>query len=301
MRVHILERLASGDVLIADGATGTMLLEAGLPTGMPGEAWVLERPEVIMQLHRAYVEAGSQIILTATFGGTRVRLKAAGLEVQAAEINRRAAELARQVAGDPSTGSGQGDLYVGGDIGPTGELMVPLGPLTYEAAVEIFAEQAQALAAGGADCIYIETMSDLNEAKAAVEGARQGCDLPVFCTFSFDTHGRTSMGVSPTQAAQAMAALGVPAIGANCGHAPEEVLDILPQMRGPAPDAYLIVKPNAGVPRMINRQVVYDATPERMAELALRYVELGACIVGACCGSSPEHIAAISEAVKRDA
>ncbi len=293
MRLPILQRLASGEVLIADGATGTMLLEAGLPMGTPGEAWILERPEEIMKLHRAYVEAGSQIILTTTFGGTRVRLKAAGLDVQVAEINRRAAELARQVAG--------GDLYVGGDIGPTGEMMVPLGSLTYEAAVELFAEQSQALAAGGADCIYIETMSDLSEAKAAVEGARQGCDLPVFCTFSFDTHGRTSMGVSPTQAAQAMAALGVPAIGANCGHAPEEVLDILPQMRQAAPDAEaiaLIAKPNAGLPRLVKRQVVYDATPERMAELARRYVELGARIVGTCCGSSPEHIAAIAVAIQ---
>jgi 5-methyltetrahydrofolate--homocysteine methyltransferase len=300
MRISILQRLASGEVLIADGATGTMLQAAGLPTGMPGEAWVLERPEEIMKLHRAYVEAGSQLILTTTFGGTRARLKhvlsvsegKAGLDVQVSEINTRAAELARRVAGD--------DLYVGGDIGPTGEMMAPIGPLTYAAAVELFAEQAQALASGGADVIYIETMSDLNEAKAAVEGARQACDLPVFCTFSFDTHGRTSMGVSPTQAAQAMAVLGVPATGANCGHAPEELLDILPQMRQAAPDAYLIAKPNAGVPRMVKRQVVYDATPERMAELALRYVELGARIVGACCGSSPAHISAIREAVMRD-
>ena len=298
MRIPILQRLASGEVLIADGATGTMLQAAGLPAGTPGEAWVLERPEEIMKLHRAYVEAGSQIILTTTFGGTRARLKAAGLEVQVAEINRRAAELARQVAGD--------DLYVGGDVGPTGEMMVPLGPLTYEAAVALFAEQAQALAAGGADCIYIETMSDLNEAKAAVEGARQGCDLPVFCTFSFDTHGRTSMGISPTQAAQAMATLGVPATGANCGHAPEEVLDILPQMRQAAPDAEaiaeataLIAKPNAGLPRLVKRQVVYDANPARMAELARRYVELGARIVGTCCGSSPAHIASIAEAMRR--
>ena len=290
MCIPILQRLASGEVLIADGATGTMLQAAGLPAGMPGEIWVLEHPEEIMKLHRAYVEADSQLILTSTFGGTRARLKKAGLDVQVAEINRRAAELARRVAGD--------DLYVGGDIGPTGEMMAPIGPLTYEAAVELFAEQSQALAAGGVDCIYIETMSDLNEAKAAVEGARQGCDLPVFCTFSFDTHGRTSMGVSPTQAAQAMTALGVPAIGANCGHAPEEVLDILPQMRQAAPDAYLIAKPNAGVPHMIKRQVVYDAIPERMAELARRYVELGARIVGACCGSSPAHIAAIAAAIQ---
>ena len=292
MRIPILERLASGDVLIADGATGTMLQAAGLPVGMPGEAWVLERPEEIVKLHRAYIEAGSQLILTTTFGGTWTRLKKAGLDAQVAGINRRAAELARQVAGD--------DLYVGGDIGPTGEMMAPIGPLAYRAAVELFAEQAQALAAGGVDCIYIETMSDLNEAKAAIEGAWQACDLPVFCTFSFDTHGRTSMGVSPTQSAQAMAALGVPAIGANCGHAPEEVLEFLPLMRQAAPDAYLIAKPNAGIPHMVKRQVVYDATPERMAELACRYVELGARIVGACCGSSPAHIAAIREAVIRD-
>jgi 5-methyltetrahydrofolate--homocysteine methyltransferase len=290
MRVEIMERLASGRVLVADGATGTMLQNAGLPTGLPGEAWILERPEEIMALHRAYVEAGSEFVLTSTFGGTRARLKAAGLEVHAGEINRRAAELARQVAGD--------ERYVGGDIGPTGEMMPPLGKLTYELAVEIFAEQAEALAAGGVDCIYVETMSELNEAKAAVEGAQQVCDLPVFCTFSFDTHGRTGMGVSPAQAAEAMAVMGVAATGANCGHAPEEVLEFLPAMHEAAPAAYLIAKPNAGVPRMVKRQAVYDASPERMATLARQYAELGARIVGACCGSSPAHIAAMAEAVR---
>jgi methionine synthase I (cobalamin-dependent) len=290
MRPPILARLAAGEVLIADGATGTMLQAAGLPTGKPGEAWVLEQPEQIVALHRAYLAAGSQIILTTTFGGTRARLQKAGLDAQVAQINRRAAELARQAAGD--------DVYVAGDIGPTGEMMLPLGRLTYDAAVEMFAEQAQALAAGGADFVYVETMSDLNEARAAVTGAKQACSLPVFCTFSFDTHGRTSMGVRPAQAAEAVAALGASAVGANCGHAPEEVLDILPQMRAAAPDAYLIAKPNAGVPRMIRRQVVYDASPERMAELARRYVELGARVVGTCCGSSPAHITAIATALR---
>jgi 5-methyltetrahydrofolate--homocysteine methyltransferase len=290
MRVPILERLASGDVLIADGATGTMLQAAGLPAGTPGEAWVLERPAEIKKLHQAYVDAGSQIILTATFGGTRARLKAAGLDPKVTEISRRAGELAREVAGN--------DFYVGGDIGPTGEMMSPLGKLTYDVAVEMFAEQAGALAAGGVNCIAIETMTDLNEAKAAVEGAMQACDLPVFCTFSFDTHGRTGMGISPAQAAQAMAQMGAHATGANCGHAPEEVLEFLPQMQEAAPRAYLIAKPNAGIPRMVKRQVVYDAGPERMAELARKFVELGASIVGACCGSSPEHIAAIASAVR---
>ena len=290
MRRPILQRLDTGEILIADGATGTMLQAAGLPTGMPGEGWVLERPEEIMALHRAYLEVGSELILTSTFGGTRARLKAAGLDAQVTTVNTRAAELAREAAGE--------DVYVGGDIGPTGEMMPPLGPLTYEAAVEMFAEQAGALAAGGVDCIYIETMSDLNEAKAAVDGARRECELPVFCTFSFDTHGRTGMGVSPAQAAQAVAQIGASAVGANCGHAPEEVVDFLPQMHEAAPAVYLVAKPNAGIPRMVKRQVVYDATPARMAELAISYVELGASIVGACCGSSPEHVAAIAAAIR---
>jgi methionine synthase I (cobalamin-dependent) len=290
MRKNILAVLESGTVLIADGATGTMLQAAGLPTGKPGEAWILERPEEILKLHHAYLDAGSQLILTSTFGGTRTRLEKAGLEARVDEINQRAAELAREAAGP--------ERYVAGDIGPTGEMMAPLGQLTPEGAQEVFAEQAAALAAGGVDCIYIETMTDLNEAKAAVAGAQQACDLPVFCTFSFDTHGRTGMGVSPAQAAAAMSGLGVAGTGANCGHAPEEVLDFLPQMRETAPTAYLVAKPNAGIPRMVKRQVVYDATPARMAELAIHYVDLGASIVGACCGSSPAHIAAMAGAVR---
>jgi 5-methyltetrahydrofolate--homocysteine methyltransferase len=289
MRIPILDALEAGTILVADGATGTMLQAAGLPVGQPGEAWVLERPEEIVTLHRRYIEAGSQLILTSTFGGTRTRLEKAGLGDQAEEIARRAAGLAREAGGD--------EIYVGGDIGPTGEMMAPLGRLTYEAAVDAFAEQARGLAAGGVDCIYVETMSDLNEARAAVEGAQQVSDLPLFVTFSFDTHGRTGMGVTPAQAAGTMAGMGVAGVGANCGHAPEEVLDFLPQMEAAAPGLYLIAKPNAGIPRLVKRQAVYDAGPERMADLARQYVVLGASIVGACCGSSPEHIAAIRRAV----
>jgi 5-methyltetrahydrofolate--homocysteine methyltransferase len=301
MGMPILEWLAAGQVLVADGATGTMLQAAGLPTGMAGEAWILERPDQILALHRAYLGAGSQLILTSTFGGSQIRLARAGLGDRAAEINRCAAELARQAAGldEPGASSGPdyGEVYVGGDIGPTGELMHPLGPLTYERAMEVFAEQAGALAEGGVDCIYVETMSDLNEARAAVAAAMEVTDLPVFCTFSFDTRGRTSMGVSPAQAARTMADMGVDGTGANCGHAPEEVLDFLPQMREAAPELFLIAKPNAGIPRMVKRQVVYDAGPERMAALAQQYVELGAAIVGTCCGSSPDHIRAIRQAL----
>ncbi len=291
MRENVLDRLASGATLIADGATGTMLQRAGLPPGLAPEAWILEQPDEIKRLHWAYIQAGSDMILTATFGGNRARLRSSGLDDRVAEINRRAAELARQAAGS--------DVYVAGDIGPSGQLMQPLGPLTDQAARDMFAEQAQALVAGGVDLIQVETMGDLDEAKAAVEGAQQACGgrLPVFCTMSFDTHGHTSMGVSPTQAAEALAEGGVAALGANCGHAPQELLDILPRMGRVAPDAYLIAKPNAGLPRLVEDEVVYDASPEQMADLARRYVELGVQVVGGCCGSTPAHIAAIAAAL----
>jgi len=290
MRVSILDRMTLSEVLVADGATGTMLQEAGLPTGKPGEAWILERPDQITLLHQAYLEAGSELILTTTFGATRSRLDAAGISAAVDEINIAAAQIARDAAGD--------DRYVAGDIGPTGEMFPPIGKLTYERAAEMFAEQAAALASGGVDAIFIETMTDLQEARAAVEGARQACDIPIFCTFSFDHHGRTSMGVTPQAAAQGARELGAAAVGANCGHAPEELLEILPIMKASAPGAGLIAKPNAGIPHMVKRQIVYDASPEQMATLAMQYVRLGATIVGGCCGSSPEHIRAIRDAVR---
>ena len=286
----ITARLAAGDILIGDGATGTMLQKAGIPPGMPSEAWVLERPEEIIKLHRSYIKAGTNVILTCTFGGTRLRLEAARLGERVAEVNHRAAELAREAAGE--------DVWVAGDLGPTGEMMKPIGSLTREDAMRFFAEQAKALTEVGVDLIYIETMSDLNEAKAAVEGARQVCDLPVFVTMSFDTHGHTSMGTKPADAARELAALGVDALGANCGQAPAEMVDFMAAMREAAPGIPLIAKPNAGVPRMVQRQVVYDATPEQMAALAPRFVENGARLVGACCGSTPDHIRAMAEAVR---
>jgi 5-methyltetrahydrofolate--homocysteine methyltransferase len=293
----MLDVLNSGRVLVADGATGTMLQAEGLPVGLPGEAWVLERPDVIVKLHRAYLDAGSDLVLTTTFGGTRPRLARARLDDRVPEINRRAAELAREAVQAGAYAGRDVGPFVGGDVGPTGEMMPPLGKLTYQAAVDLFAEQIGALAAGGVDCIWIETMSALEEARAAIDAARQVTDLPVFCTFSFDTHGRTSMGLSPSQAAAAVAELGAAGTGANCGHAPEEVLDFLPRMAEAAPGLYLVAKPNAGIPRMVGRQAVYDADPERLAALSRQYVDLGAHIVGACCGSSPAHIAAIAAVV----
>jgi len=287
----ILARLENGDVIVADGAMGTMLQAAGLPAGMPPESWLLENPDKVRGVHRAYVEAGADLILTCTFGGTRTRLAQAGLADRVAEVCRQAVEIAREAAG--------GRAYVGGDIGPTGELLAPLGRITYEQAVDIFAEQAAALAEAGADVLYIETMTDLNEIRAAVEGALQaGAGKPVFATMSFDTHGRTNMGTRPEQAAQALLELGVDAFGANCGATLEMTEGSVRKMHEVAPQAPLVAKPNAGLPRLVGDDVVYDATPEDMADYARKFVALGARVVGACCGSTPAHIAAIAQAVK---
>jgi len=294
----ILSTLRSGRVIVADGAMGTMLQNAGLPTGMAPEAWLLENPDPVIGVHRAYVEAGAKLILTCTFGGTRTRLKRPGLAERVAEVNRRAVEIAREAAA--------GEAYVAGDIGPLGEFLAPMGKITYEQAVEIFAEQATPLAEAGVDVLYIETMSALEEVRAAVEGAQQavrhcsqqaGASIPIFATLSFDRHGRTNMGISPERAADTLLAMGVDAIGANCGATLEMTEGAVAKMHEVAPDAILIAKPNAGKPRAVGRDVVYDATPEDMAGYARRFVALGARVVGGCCGSTPAHIAAIAGAV----
>ena len=287
----ILSRLRSGRVIVADGAMGTMLQETGLPPGMSPEAWLLESPDAVRTVHSAYVEAGADLILTCTFGGTRTRLERAGLAERMTEVNQQAVEIARNAAGD--------EAYVAGDIGPLGEFLAPLGKITYEQAVEIFAEQATALAEAGVDVLYIETMSDLNEVRAAVEGTQQATSgIPIFATLSFDSHGRTNMGVSPEQAAETLLPLGVDAFGANCGATLEMTEGAIAKMHESAPQAPLIAKPNAGKPHMVGRDVVYDATPEDMAEYARRFVALGARVVGGCCGSTPAHIAAVARAVR---
>lgn len=188
------DRLTKSNILIADGATGTMLQNAGLPRGAAPERWNLENPDAVRDLYRAYIKAGSDIILTNTFGGSRIRLERDGLGDKVTEINHAAARLAREVAGE--------NILVFGDIGPTGSLLKPLGPLVPADAVDAFAEQAAGLAGGDVDAILIETMSDLNEAKLAIEGVRKAVGLPIIVTFSFDTRGHTMMGVKPALAAR---------------------------------------------------------------------------------------------------
>ena len=286
-----LSRLHRGSVIVADGAMGTMLQAVGLPPGIPPEGWLLENPEAVSGVHRSYVEAGSDLILTCTFGATRPRLERTGLGRRLGEINQRAVEIARHAAGEQA--------YVAGDIGPLGEFLAPLGELTYEEAVDIFAEQAAALAEAGVDVLYVETMSALEEVRAAVEGALHvSGGVPVTATLSFDSHGRTNMGVRPEEAVAELVELGVAAMGANCGASLDMTLGAVETMHRVALQTPLIVKPNAGKPRLVGDEVIYDATPESLASYAGRFVELGARVVGGCCGSTPHHIAAIAQAVR---
>ena len=285
-----LNLLSQPKVMIADGATGTMLQKAGLPVGTAPERWNIENPEAVKNHYQAYIEAGSDIILTNTFGGSPIRLKREGLEAEYSRINQQAAILARQTAGSSA--------FVFGDIGPTGELLEPLGTMSVEYAVRVFAEQAKALVDGGVDAILIETMSDLTEAKAALDGVRQATELPVIVSFSFDTRGRTMMGVKPPQAAKEIWSLGVNAVGANCGRTLTETLTAVREMEEAVPEAILIAKPNAGLPKTDGTELVYDVTPDIMANFALKFAEAGVKIFGGCCGSTPDHIAAIAAILK---
>ncbi len=285
------QKLSEPGILMMDGATGTQLQKMGLPAGMAPELWNLQNPEAVKKHYQAYLEAGSDAILTNTFGGTRPRLDMEGSGHLTHDINYAAAALAREVAGDRA--------LVLGSIGPTGLLMEPMGELTYDKAVEYFAEQAAALAEGGADGLHVETMSDLNEAKAAIEGAHQATQLPVTVTMSFDMHGRTMMGVKPEDAVKELAQLDVLAVGVNCGRTVEENLTAITAMRRVAPDVTLIAKPNAGLPRVeSNMEAVYDITPEIMAEYALKFGAQRVKMLGACCGSNPEHIRAMKAALQ---
>lgn len=288
-----IERLQKGEILIADGATGTNLQKMGLAPGQPPEAWVLEQPEKILSLAERFVDAGADIILTCTFGGTRLRLRESPLAERVAEINRRAAELARKAA------SKRTGVLVGGSLGPTGLLMKPYGPATPEEVAASYEEQAKALTEAGADLLVIETMFALEEAQAALEGARRVSSLPIVVSFSYDRGVRTMMGVKPAQVAAKFPPLGANVIGANCGTTLENMETIIKEYRAAAPEAILWAKPNAGLPEMgEDNQAVYKVTPEEMGAFAKKYVEAGARIVGGCCGSTPEHVAGIARAVK---
>jgi len=287
-----LERLQSGEILVADGATGTNLQKLGIKPGTPPEELVIDQPELVLQLEKAFVAAGSDLILTCTFGGTSLRMKESKYAQRVGEINQRAVELARQAA------SIQAGTLVAGSIGPTGQLLKPLGPLSVEEATTSFSGQAKALAEGGVDLLVIETMFSFEEADAAFKGARSVSDLPIVVSFSYDRGVHTMMGVKPADMFRHYQEMGAALIGANCGTTLENMEKIQAEYAAFNPGFPLWAKPNAGLPRLVDGTTVFDVTPEQMGAAALKFIALGARVVGGCCGNTPEHIAAISKAVK---
>ena len=281
--------------LLADGATGTNYFAAGLETGDAPELWNLEHPERVGALHEAFLEAGADIILTNTFGGSRYRLKLHGAHDRVGEINRAAAAIARAAA----DASGR-EVVVAGSIGPTGEILEPIGELSQDAARAAFAEQADALAEGGADALWIETISSVEELRAAVEGA-DGTGLPVVCTLSFDTNGRTMMGVTAGQVAALVRDLSPRplAYGGNCGTGAAELVAVLLAMTDAArPDDVLVAKSNCGVPEFVDGEIRYNGTPALMADYARLARDLGVRIIGGCCGTTAAHLRAMRQALE---
>ncbi len=289
-----LERLTGGEILVADGATGSNLQKMGLKPGQPPEDLIVDSPDLISKLAGSFVTAGSDIILTCTFGGTRMRMKDSKYQNRAPEVNIRAAELARKAA------CARDGVLVAGSMGPVGALIKPYGPLEAEEVKATFTEQAKALVEGGVDLLLIETMFSFEETTAAFEGAKSVTDLPIVVSFSYDRGTRTMMGVKPKDVVKRYSEMGAAMVGANCGTTLENMEAVIKEYVATVPNFPLWVKPNAGVPRMDieTEQGIYDMSPEDMATYAKKYVELGAKVVGGCCGSTPEHIAAIAKVVK---
>jgi 5-methyltetrahydrofolate--homocysteine methyltransferase len=284
--------LAGREVVLFDGGMGTLLQERGLDDGGAGELWNLERPGDIRAVHAEYAAAGATILTTNTFGGTRPRLSMHDLGDQVHAVNEAAARIATSVAAEYG-------ILVAGDLGPTGELLAPLGALDPADAQALFEEQLHGLLAGGIDLVLIETMSDLGEVQAAVDAAHAVApELPVLATLSFDTNLRTMMGVSPADAVAALSAAGVEAVGANCGRGPEEMEQIAAEMAAARTgDILLVAQSNAGLPQLVGDHFEYDVPAAELAEHACTLRGLGIDLIGACCGSTPLHVAAMRKAL----
>ncbi|MCY4069569.1 MAG: betaine--homocysteine S-methyltransferase [Acidimicrobiaceae bacterium] len=296
--MSIAELLEAQGWVVADGAMGTQLFAVGLTSGDPPEIWNVDHADRVSAIHRAYLRAGADLVLTNSFGGTSFRLALHDLQHRVVELNAAAARNAR-VEVDAEARRTKRPVLVAGSMGPTGELLTPLGNMSADACEAAFAQQAEGLASGGADLLWIETMSDLDEVEAALRGARSVCDLPVCAMMSFDTAGHTMMGVSGTDLAARLDGRGLAGIGANCGNnvADTEAAVVSIARAASTP---VISKPNAGVPEWKGDVLVYDGTPEVLAAHAFRARAAGVSIIGSCCGSTPAHIAKIAAVLRGD-
>lgn len=273
-------------ILIHDGSKGYLLQRMGLKGGECGEFWNLTNQDAVRGVHRAYLEAGSDVLQTNTFPGNRIHLEKFGLGDKTCEINYWGARLAKEVAGNRA--------FVSASIGPAGSLFEPLGELTFENACEIYREQVEALVEGGADIINFETFTDLAELRAAYIAARDVTDLPVICSLAFENSGRTLMGTDPFTAVSVIKSMGADMVGANCSFGPEHMEGIIESMFK-AGGGYLSVKPNAGLPSVSGNVVTYHESPERFAELSAEFANYGARLIGGCCGTTPEFISKLKE------
>ena len=290
----LMERIAAGEVLISDGAMGTFLHAKGLGPGECPESWCVSHPDVVKGIAEAYVAAGSDIVETNSFGGSAFKLKMYGFAGNVREFNRAAAALAREAV------AGKG--YVAASVGPTGHIVEEEGgDVTSGQLYDAFREQVTALAEGGADAICVETMSSIREAVEAIKASRENTTLPVICTFTFEPGAkgfRTMMGLRPDRAAKEAAAAGAHIVGANCGNGIANMIEITRQMRAAVPGAPILVHANAGAPVVENGKTVFKETPEYMASRVKELIAAGANIIGGCCGTNPEHIAAMARAVR---
>ncbi|OUD10959.1 methionine synthase I [Marivivens niveibacter] len=286
--------LETRDWLLADGATGTNLFNMGLSSGDAPELWNVDEPEKIKALYSGAIDAGSDLFLTNTFGGNASRLKLHDAQSRVRELNRAGAELGRELADKAGR-----PVIVAGSVGPTGEIMAPMGSLTHELAVEMFHEQAEGLKEGGVDLLWVETISASEEYKAAAEAAKLA-GMPWAGTMSFDTAGRTMMGITSADLAKLVGKLDHQplAFGANCGVGASDLLRTVLGFAATGTETPIIAKGNAGIPKYHDGHIHYDGTPELMGDYAVLARDCGATIIGGCCGTTPEHLAAMKEALE---
>ncbi len=282
----------TGRILASDGAWGTLLQTAGLGSAECPELWNLDQPEEVRRVAEQYLAAGAEMVKTNSFGGSSFKLSRYGLQDRSNELNRRAAEISREAAGD--------DRWVLGSVGPTGKMLV-MGDVTEDELYEAFRVQVVALEQGGADAVCVETMSDIDEARLAVRAAKENTNLEVVATFTFDrTVGgdyRTMMGVTPEDAAQTMREAGADIVGTNCGNGFERMIDIVKRIRAALPEVPILVHANAGMPILEEGVSRYPDTPEFMASLVPDLAKAGANVIGGCCGTTADHIRAIRNAI----
>ena len=289
----LLDRLRREGPLVSDGATGTFLQQHGLEPGGCPEEFNASHPEVVKEMARAYFEAGSDLVLTNSFGGSVFMQKKYGYEGRVFEFNKLAAQHARSQAPD--------GCYVMGSVGPTGEFLEPLGPVSESEMYEAFVQQIEALAEGGADGVVVETMTAIEEATLAIRAALENTDLLVIATMVFDKGPRgffTMMGVTPERAARELREAGAHVVGTNCGNGIDNMVEVAKTMRQET-DGYLLVHSNAGIPAMKAGQIIYPESPEYMAERFKQLADIGVDIIGGCCGTGPEHIRALAQALGR--